>query len=225
MEIKCGIYRIHNIITKQDYIGQTNNIYYRWRRHKALYDNCAIHMAIKKYGIENFEFSIIEECSEQELDEKEKYWIAYYDSYRTGYTETDGGKRPTHTNCDRAIEAYDLNGNYIKTYNSISAAARELQCEPSLISAVIQKRRPTAKGYQFKAVDDTTTIITPFIKKKSGPIGKAVIQYDLNDNFIAEYISASEAARRTGLHSQNISGVCRGVKKTCGGYKWKYKDE
>ena len=223
--IICGIYRIHNNINNKDYIGQAIDIYQRWRQHKARYDNCAIHRAINKYGIDNFTFSILEECSEELLDEKEIYWINYYNSYFNGYNETSGGKRPIHTVCNRQIEMYDLDGNYIKDFPSMSAAARELKCEPSLINAVIQQRRPTAKGYQFKTKNDDTIVIKPFVKKKSGPSGKEVIQYDLKDNIIAEYISASEAARQTGLHAQNISGVCRGIKKTCGGYKWKYKNE
>ena len=109
------------------------------------------------------------------LDERERYWIAYYNSYKNGYNEDDGGKQPTSTKCDRPIEAYDLEGHFVKVYPSISAAARELECEASLISAVIQKRRPTAKGYQFKAVDDVETVIGPFVKKKSGPSGKIVL--------------------------------------------------
>ena len=224
MEIKCGIYRIHNLITEKDYIGQSTNIYHRWQQHKARYDDCAIHKALKKYGVENFTFTIIEECPQNMLDERERYWIAYYNSYKNGYNEDDGGKQPTSTKCDRPIEAYDLEGHFVKVYPSISAAARELECEASLISAVIQKRRPTAKGYQFKAVDDVETVIGPFVKKKSGPSGKIVLQYDLKDNLLNEFVSASEAARQTGLHAQNISGVCRGLKKTCGGYKWKYKE-
>lgn len=221
MEIKCGIYRIHCKITGKDYIGQSINIYDRWNKHLARYDNCAIHNAIAKYGKENFEFTILEECAEEQLDEREVYWIKQYNSYFDGYNETSGGNRPTHTICNRPIEAYDLEGNYIKEYPSITAAARELGCEVSLISAVIQGRRPTAKNCQFKAKDDNK-IITKFIKKKPGPSGKQVAQMDLNNNLITIFSSASEAARQTGLHSQNISGVCRGIKKTCGGYKWKY---
>lgn len=223
-EIICGIYRIHNNINNKDYIGQTIDIYHRWQQHKATYDDCTIHRAIKKYGAENFTFSILEECDVKYLDEKEIFWIDYYDSYFNGYNETSGGKRPTHTICNRPIEMYDLEGNYIKDFSSISAAARELKGNITLISAVIQHRRPTAYGYQFKSKGDDTTIISKFIKKKSGPIGKAVIQYDLHGNIINEYISASEAARQTGLHAQNISGVCRGIKNTCGGYVWKYKN-
>lgn len=223
-KVVCGIYYIKNKINGSMYIGQSIDIYDRWDKHKARYDDCTIHRALAKYGIENFDFSIIEECSKNELDDREIYWIAYYDSFYNGYNETSGGKRPTHTCCDKPVEMYDLQGNYEKEFPSMSAAARELQCTTCMISAVIKGRRPTAKGHQFKLKGDDTVIISPFIKKKSGPIGKAVIQYDLKDNIIAEYISISEAARKTGLHQQNINGVCRGIKHTCGGYKWKYKE-
>lgn len=223
-EVICGIYSIYNTITQKYYIGQSTDIYARWQKHKARYDNCAIHRAITKYGINNFKFTILEKCSEEQLNEKEIYWIEKFNSYFNGYNETSGGNRPTHTICNRIIEMYDLDGNYIKDFPSMSAAARELQCSLSLINSVIQQRRPTAKGFQFKTKDDDTITIGPFKKKKSGPIGKAVIQFDLEGNIINEYISASEAARQTGLYAQNISGVCRGLKHTCGGYKWEYKE-
>ena len=111
-----------------------------WNKHKALYDNCAIHKALQKYGIENFDFSILELCSENELDDKEIYWINYYNSYKDGYNETSGGKRPVHTACNHPIEMYDLQGKYIK-----------------------------------ELLKEDNTIITPFVKKKSGPKGKTVI--------------------------------------------------
>ena len=76
-EVICGIYRIHNNINGKDYIGQAIDIYHRWQQHKARYDNCAIHRAITKYGIDNFTFSILEECQVEQLDEKEIYWINY----------------------------------------------------------------------------------------------------------------------------------------------------
>lgn len=51
-----------------------------------------IKKAIHKYGKENFTIEVIETCEETLLDEREKYWIAYYDSYRKGYNSTIGGK-------------------------------------------------------------------------------------------------------------------------------------
>jgi hypothetical protein len=53
---------------------------------------------MRKYGIENFSFTIIEECSIEDLDNKEKYWIAYYNSTdkNKGYNRTEGGSDGVH---------------------------------------------------------------------------------------------------------------------------------
>lgn len=46
---------------------------------------------MRKYGLNNFSFKIIEECSEKKLNDREIYWITFYDSYHNGYNETQGG--------------------------------------------------------------------------------------------------------------------------------------
>ena len=53
--------------------------------------NYALYNAIRKYGIENFSFEVIEECLEKELDEKEVSYIEEYNSYYGGYNSTLGG--------------------------------------------------------------------------------------------------------------------------------------
>ena len=68
-----GIYKIKNKINNKIYIGQSKDINNRWKRH--LYDarngsSTLLHAAIRKYGIDNFEFSIVEQC---ELNGK-SYW-------------------------------------------------------------------------------------------------------------------------------------------------------
>ena len=51
-----------------------------------------------------------------------------------------------------------------------------------------------------------------------------IVQYDLQDNLLAEFDSLSEAERKTGIHHQNVGACCRGKRKTAGGFKWKFKD-
>lgn len=51
----------------------------------------------------------------------------------------------------------------------------------------------------------------------------AILQYDLDGNFVAEHVSLHEAGRTTGIAWQNISKVVRGVRPRAGGYTWKYK--
>lgn len=54
--------------------------------------------------------------------------------------------------------------------------------------------------------------------------GRAVIQYDMNGNKIAEYESIREAGRQTNIHAGNISGCCLEYFNSAGGFKWKYAD-
>lgn len=94
-----GIYKITNLINDKCYIGKTNNSYRRWKDHQRLavtpnhkeYDK-ALYQAMRKYGIENFEFEIIEELKDYSISrEREKYWIQYFNSYNNGYNENLGG--------------------------------------------------------------------------------------------------------------------------------------
>lgn len=70
-----GIYKIENLINHKCYVGQSVHIERRWREHCQPSTKSVISSAIKKYGKENFSFQILEECSEQELDEKEIFYI------------------------------------------------------------------------------------------------------------------------------------------------------
>ena len=93
----CGIYKITNELNGKCYIGQSIDIYTRWRSHRSKYvqqhyHNKALYRAFAKYGIDNFRFEIIERCKRTELDMREKYWIKRYDSYNNGYNMTKGGQ-------------------------------------------------------------------------------------------------------------------------------------
>ena len=88
--MSCGIYKYLNKITGEIYIGQSVNIERRYSAHKNQ-KILAIDKAIQQYGIENFEFEILEECSVDKLNEREIFWIKYYKSYEKGYNKTLGG--------------------------------------------------------------------------------------------------------------------------------------
>lgn len=94
----CGIYIIQNKNTKQKYIGQSVNIEKRWIQHINAHDiqSSRIEKAINKYGSDNFSFSILEELinDSELLNEREKYWIQYYNTYndKNHYNLTPGGE-------------------------------------------------------------------------------------------------------------------------------------
>lgn len=95
----AGIYKITNVINGHAYIGQSTNIKKRWQGHKqnsrninSRNYNLAIYAAIRKYGLEYFDFTVLEECAVEELSDREIYWIKYYDTYHNGYNQTMGGE-------------------------------------------------------------------------------------------------------------------------------------
>ena len=89
---KIGIYKITNLINNKVYIGQSKNIKKRWNSHRSRafnsnapdYEN-VLYRSIRKYGLENFTFEVIENCSMKELNERENFWINYYRSNNSDF--------------------------------------------------------------------------------------------------------------------------------------------
>lgn len=92
------IYIITNTINNKVYIGQTiQPLQKRWEGHTRKGSsfgerNMCIKRAIRKYGKANFTITKLEDCPIDLLDEREKFYISYYDSYNNGYNSTIGGK-------------------------------------------------------------------------------------------------------------------------------------
>lgn len=86
-----GIYKITKKSNGKTYIGQSNDIERRFQEHKYKTD-IPIDLAIQKYGSDAFTFEVLEECSLDQLDEREIYWINYYNTFKgTGYNCNEGG--------------------------------------------------------------------------------------------------------------------------------------
>lgn len=90
------IYKITNRVNNKVYIGQTHfTIEHRYKQHIKNFNiehrQQPLYKAFAKYGIENFSVEMVEEVECEKLNEREIYWIAYYDSFRNGYNATLGG--------------------------------------------------------------------------------------------------------------------------------------
>lgn len=162
------IYKITHKSTHQAYIGQTHNFLERWKTHIQSNDT-AIQKAITKEGVGNFTFEVLEECSEEEANNRESYWIKYYHTYEAGYNTNAGSgnaiqqlgeahkpasaqvKRSTINSPD-GVDAFDpQTGAFVAHYNSIADANRAMGKEGTgNISAVCRGRGRTAYGYIWK---------------------------------------------------------------------------
>ena len=121
-----GIYKYQNKLNGKIYIGQSTDIERRYQQHlwdaeKRPEQGTGIDLAINKYGINNFTFEIIEQCNPEQLDERERFWIEYFNSYTEGYNRTPGGSALRGEEHPRAIltkeqvwQIRDLYGKRIK---------------------------------------------------------------------------------------------------------------
>lgn len=215
------IYLIENKINHKKYIGKTIfSVEERWKQHKNDFNkernkDRPLYKAFKKYGIENFIFSIIEECDLQILSEREMYWIKYYDSFHNGYNATLGGDGKSFLDYQLIIDTFLKN-------NCIKDTAEELHCSESSVRKILKENNINYSGKENMA----------------RKLGHAVIAYDLKGNFIKKFESQSDAARwiiEQKLSSINdtkkisyfIGRVARRLdkRKSSFGYVWRYPED
>lgn len=148
-----GIYKITNLINNKSYIGQSINIEDRWAHHKRYplkYSNYPLYMAFEKYGLENFEFSILEECSLQELNDKEIFYISVFNSYYNGYNQTLGGSGSSGNfikiSNENLLEIYDL---LLNSNLSQKEIAKMFSVGEDTISEINQGKTRIINGYTY----------------------------------------------------------------------------
>lgn len=171
------------------------------------YNHCTYFKhAIDKYGLENFEYEVIEyDLTYEEVYEREKYWIKYYDATNPekGYNLTIGGSGCPLYDYEEIYNLYQQN----MPINDIS---RTLGCSNSTVQKALNK-------YGIEGKER--------IKKSAGKYHiKQIAQYDKQNNLITVYESIADAERQTGISHGNIVANCKGRRKSAGGFIWRYLD-
>ena len=212
------IYKITNKINGKCYIGKTlQTIEKRWQEHKKEANKTRsqdrpLYRAINKYGIENFEIQIIEEIQnvlEININEREKYWIEYFQSFKKGYNATCGG-----------------DGKHYLDYELISEMYNELQ-DCSKIAKILNIDRESVS----KAIKNTGNIVLPGGRENLNH-PKIIHMYSLNNEYEATFPSVQKAVEwcfeqnlcktiNSGARG-HIADCANGKRKTAYQHKWKY---
>ena len=216
-----GIYKVTNKVNNKSYIGQSIDILRRFKEHHTNpfeennpANKSIFYQAIRKYGIENFSFEILEECSIEELNEKEEYWIKYYNTYIgwencQGYNMTIGGSGIKKVNPEEIVSLWQ------EGY-SIEEIMYILNSSYSTITKYLHQN-----NLAYISLDKRKTLFAPCRK---------VLQYSLSGNFIKSYESVSEAVRsllkeHPKANSGCICYACNQKITTAYNYIWKYSDD
>lgn len=206
------IYKITNDVNGKVYIGKTTkSVEKRWKEHfkdskKERCKNRPLYRAMNKYGVEHFSIETIEQCTDENASESEKYWISYYRSFRYGYNATCGGDGKIYANRALVILLWLANKN-IKFISWFTGYANKTV-------------RKILENIGIDKMD--------IVKRASKVVQKPVDVFSLDGNYIRTFASVTEAAncfKNKDSMRRHISDTCRGKRKTAGGYKWHYSLE
>jgi len=241
---KTGVYLI-KITNKPDwyYIGsasKTNKKNYndigflqRWRNHlstlkRNIHFNPILQRSINKYGIENIRFEIIEYCDPKKCIEIEDKWLQYYINNhnvyninkihptKLGYITSQKTKdKISKSRKKKKVYQFNFEGNLVKEWECFNHILKDFPTGQSSIWRCLNNKQQTSFNFIWSYINK--------FKFKPFNRSKAVLQYDLNDNFIKEWVSGKLA--QDTLNIFGISLCCKNKRKTAGKFKWKYKNE
>lgn len=227
------IYKIINDVNEKLYIGQTiSTLQKRFGQHTSNHknvSNMAIYNAIQKYGKDHFSIVEIEKICEkdriilkQKLNELEKKYIILFNTIApNGYNLTSGGNDVSNRMRVK-VDAYNSDGSFIKTFNSITEAAEYFginnigaitDCCKGIVNTTLCRK------YTFRFHGDDFDKYNPFHYKRS----KTVYQFDLSGKLLNVYPNVTIAGIQcfnNKIAGTRISNVLD--KTTClsGGYYW-----
>lgn len=141
---------------------------------------------------------------------------------------------PPKYKINRAVYQFDLKGNFIKSYNKLSdTLSFNKKYKKDNISQCLLHINKTSYGYIWK-YEEEIDIINGIPKLKNINLqrkkperhkyDKHVYQFDINGNFIEEYLTCQHASRELKIDNSSIAKCAKKLKNTAGGYIWRYKE-
>ena len=189
------VYRLENVVTKKNYIGMTSmKPQKRW---------CREYTGKMKEAINNYPFDLcwkkhieFQTPSKEQALELEAELMKWYDSVENGYN----------------ISSYS--GGAYKRSDETRRKMSENHADLSGEKHPFYGKHHSEESKKKMSESKTGNHNSPT---------KPVIQFSKDGEFIAEYPSTMEAERQTGCNQGHICKCCKGKRKSCGGFIWKYK--
>lgn len=230
-DIICGIYCIKNLVNDKKYIGQSVNIKARWRQHKSAlrhgkHDNEYLQKAWNKHGEENFVFEIIEQCSEQDLDDRERYYIKKYNTLdeNYGYNLKDGGQdHPTVKAEVVAKQSENLKKSYAD-HPQLREARREKALE-MWAQPGFKEKHSGKNNFMYGKTHTAEARAKISAAHKGKPNWRRDHRPVKCIQLNKIYPDVTEAGKDLGFDGSTILQVCYGNRKICQGYHWEFANK
>ena len=228
--MKWVIYKHTNKINGKSYIGQTKQKEKaRWQYGNGYSHNKYFYNAIKKYGWDLFEHEIIEKdiFTQESANEREIYWIGYFDSFNNGYNLTKGGDNHEHLGIP-VLQIDTKTLEIVNVFLTVRQAEESTKIDHSQISrcCYLDKKGVTAGGYYWCFQDGWYKGWSPKKRRIPNMPKKAIYQIDKKLGIVAKFSSGLEAEFSTGIPASRISCVCNHKSYiTAGGYYWCFQEE
>ena len=207
-----GIYKFTSKITGLSYIGQSIQLEHRYDEHifeaKNNRKNSKWYKALREQGINKFDYTILEECQPAELNQREIFWINYFNSYNNGYNSTPGGQNKYY-DPQPIFDAWDEG-------LSPSEIAEKLQIGTSCVYYNLINYQ----NYSKKEAKYRGGILARKTALKNNNINY-IYQYDLKGKFVKEWNSAKEIQRALNYNAALIGKCVSGKRLSAYNFQWK----
>lgn len=235
------IYKIECLLDGKVYIGQTKNKQKRWDEHKyelrrGIHHSIHLQRAWSKYGEKNFSFAVIEQCHQETADEKEKYWINFYDSTNKskGYNLESGGNqhktlaKETKKKIGRLnkLHYHKKTKHYVNSPEAIAKRSksnkgkRRSEGFRKRMSEIASQRKGESNSfYGRKHSDEFKKMMSEKFKGKARRPLKPLTAIDTKTGEIIKFKSRKDA-ENNGFNRTGINAVLTGKWKSYKGYKF-----
>lgn len=215
------IYKITNIANDKVYIGQTiGSLENRWYHHiyNALREKCKTKLgrAIRKYGEHSFKIEVIE--TTDKLDEREIYFIQFFNSIKNGYNIKIGGNGEPHAESTKKKIA-KANGKRVWTEEmreTMSKAIKSWHEERGFVPKSEETKRKISEGNKGRK-------IAPKAKEAMRAFNKSKMRPVICLTTGKEYESIMSACKDLSLNDGHMRMHLKGKHKRVKGFVFKYK--
>lgn len=212
------IYQIENDINGKIYIGKTEfSIEKRFKEHctdafRERSEKRPLYAAIRKYGVEHFHISLIEETDSP--NEREVYWIEQKQSFKYGYNATKGGDGSRYIDYEQVILTY----NKVQNCKEV---ARLLNISIDSVCSILKNKNIPIKTAQEVNKIKSSKIVAMFNKEeeKNNPLKVFSSLKEAAEYLIKNNITSSKDIKGVSAH---IGQVCNKKRKNAYSYYWEF---